>query len=385
MHYSRHQPQSLLLVPPTSHDDIGLLAVDHRHHAPPAAIPPCRHIDALSSTSASKYRNASFLSEDENFDGEGYSGYSNDDDALLHRFLVGTNAVRSNGLYLVEYYDGMGGVASGSEERVNRNDEMDGAEAGGLYSSAHFIAPGGEDVAILSLQCCRGTRGDGTGSSDEAWMVTRPIAGESITSTGLYRLPGAEGASEGGGAYGYDAPRTPEPVVLLPSEEKRDGPAAFVEARERGGGLSAYDDERGGGDVREILAATLHSQTQRAVLWDVSEAGAGREKARAEVDEGTGAEILTSGKFCAQWDPHNEELMGVCTARGVGVVDWRCAGEGFSQSIFSCHRYGITDLDYNPNRPHVVSTGGMDGLVKFWDLRGSDRGPIRVLKGHTHW
>jgi WD40 repeat protein len=33
------------------------------------------------------------------------------------------------------------------------------------------------------------------------------------------------------------------------------------------------------------------------------------------------------------------------------------------------HRYGVTDLDYNPNKPHMLVTSGRDSLIKFWDLR----------------
>ena len=48
------------------------------------------------------------------------------------------------------------------------------------------------------------------------------------------------------------------------------------------------------------------------------------------------------------------------------------------------HSQLIRDIDYNPNRLHVVATAGNDRRVKFWDLR-SPKQPLKILTGHTHW
>lgn len=45
------------------------------------------------------------------------------------------------------------------------------------------------------------------------------------------------------------------------------------------------------------------------------------------------------------------------------------------------HRYGITDLDYNPNKPNLLVTSGKDGLLKFWDLRKTGSGHYDVNGG----
>jgi WD40 repeat protein len=49
------------------------------------------------------------------------------------------------------------------------------------------------------------------------------------------------------------------------------------------------------------------------------------------------------------------------------------------------HRYGITDLDYNPNKPNTIVTSGKDGLLKFWDLRKKQRPVLVARGGHNHW
>ncbi|CAJ1942368.1 unnamed protein product [Cylindrotheca closterium] len=82
-------------------------------------------------------------------------------------------------------------------------------------------------------------------------------------------------------------------------------------------------------------------------------------------------------------DPHDPEAMAVASGSRVHMVDWRTQE---TVADFMCHhRYGITDLDFNPNKPHVLGTAGQDGLIKFWDLRSS-RQPLMVSRGgHRHW
>jgi hypothetical protein len=85
------------------------------------------------------------------------------------------------------------------------------------------------------------------------------------------------------------------------------------------------------------------------------------------------------------WDPHSHDAMAVSSGNKVHLVDWRTSMPEGSVQSFQCHRYGITDLDYNPNKPHVLTTAGQDGLLKFWDLRFSKQ-PILVSRGgHRHW
>ena len=113
------------------------------------------------------------------------------------------------------------------------------------------------------------------------------------------------------------------------------------------------------------------------------------------------------------WDPHQSDMTSISTGDIVQLVDWREAPSSSQTTINSNghphHRYGITDLDYNPNKPNLLVTSGKDGLLKFWDLRktgsghydvnGADDGdvivgasrkkkqrPLLVARGgHRHW
>ena len=44
----------------------------------------------------------------------------------------------------------------------------------------------------------------------------------------------------------------------------------------------------------------------------------------------------------------------------------------------------IRCLDYNPNKPFYILSGGDDRKVRFWDLRNL-KAPLKVLSGHSHW
>jgi len=96
------------------------------------------------------------------------------------------------------------------------------------------------------------------------------------------------------------------------------------------------------------------------------------------------------GRIC--WDPHDLDAMAVVLGMNVGIYDLRSMD--CQLTLKNCHRYGICDLDYNPNRPNVIVTGGEDGLIKFWDLRKTSSStfsdmndsPIKVIRGaHSHW
>jgi len=89
------------------------------------------------------------------------------------------------------------------------------------------------------------------------------------------------------------------------------------------------------------------------------------------------------------WDPHaNGDAVAVTRGAGVDLLDWRTdtsVPTGTIESVIPAHRYNVTDLDYNPNKPFVLTTAGQDGLMKFWDLRLAKR-PLMVARGgHSHW
>ena len=88
------------------------------------------------------------------------------------------------------------------------------------------------------------------------------------------------------------------------------------------------------------------------------------------------------------WDPHcNGEAVAVTNGTRVGILDWRVDTSIPSGMVdtFSSHRFGVTDLDYNPNKPYVLATAGQDALLKFWDLRFASRPLLVARGGHSHW
>ena len=125
----------------------------------------------------------------------------------------------------------------------------------------------------------------------------------------------------------------------------------------------------------------------------------------------------TSPKVC--WDPHNVHLVAVSHGPNVSIYDLRTdpqtnnngnltvqtssdlatkitseSGSSDDPAMMDTqtftvgarkrryHRYNVTGLDYNPNRPHIMVTGGEDALLKFWDLRTTSSSP-NSMSYHT--
>jgi WD40 repeat protein len=105
----------------------------------------------------------------------------------------------------------------------------------------------------------------------------------------------------------------------------------------------------------------------------------------------------------ASWDPHNQNLCAVTLGTNIAILDMRAPTRP-SHGLKCCHRFGVTDVDYNPKKPNILVSSGQDALVKFWDLRftssndihhdesaedhstWSRQCPIKLLRGgHTHW
>jgi EARP and GARP complex-interacting protein 1 len=90
------------------------------------------------------------------------------------------------------------------------------------------------------------------------------------------------------------------------------------------------------------------------------------------------------------FDPHTDgEAIAVTTGTSICLLDWRDKANtsiplGMVES-FVCHRYGVTGIDYNPNKPYVLASSGQDGLIKFWDLRSASRPLLVARGGHSHW
>jgi WD40 repeat protein len=125
-------------------------------------------------------------------------------------------------------------------------------------------------------------------------------------------------------------------------------------------------------------------RTGKLTQWDISEGSA----AAVRSVEGPGNQNRASAPPQVAWDPHaNGDALAVTRGTSVHILDWRVDTSIPSGTVesFQCHRYGITDLDYNPNKPYVLATSGQDGLLKFWDLRMAKHPLLVARGGHSHW
>ena len=105
---------------------------------------------------------------------------------------------------------------------------------------------------------------------------------------------------------------------------------------------------------------------------------------------GTSSPSTTMWPSRVAWDPHNRSTVAVTRGSKVDLLDWRAEATASSLPVdtvssFKAHRHGVTDIDYNPNKPFVMATSGQEGTIKFWDLRHAKQ-PILVARGgHSHW
>mmetsp|Transcript_13127 Transcript_13127/g.19354 ORF Transcript_13127/g.19354 Transcript_13127/m.19354 type:complete len:247 (+) Transcript_13127:198-938(+) len=124
----------------------------------------------------------------------------------------------------------------------------------------------------------------------------------------------------------------------------------------------------------------------RVTLWDI-EALQTVKSAAAGKETTTSKPRILAPRMA--WDPHNPETLAVTAGEGVRLIDWRTDATVTSDSISQitrAHRYGVCDVDYNPNKPHVLATSGQDGLLKFWDLRQNSRPLLLTARGgHSHY
>jgi WD40 repeat protein len=82
------------------------------------------------------------------------------------------------------------------------------------------------------------------------------------------------------------------------------------------------------------------------------------------------------------WDPHHPKY--ISCASGNNIYTWDTRAKSIAYSIEETHLNSVLDMDYNPNKPYCIVTGGDEGKMKFWDLRSPQK-PLLNLNAHTHW
>ncbi|KAJ2384318.1 Protein tssc1, partial [Coemansia sp. RSA 2559] len=88
----------------------------------------------------------------------------------------------------------------------------------------------------------------------------------------------------------------------------------------------------------------------------------------------------------AAWHPTNPDQFSTADSTCIRTWDIRADTRRAHQTtpIECAHSAKIRALDYNPNLPYILASGGDDGSVRIWDLRGPTR-PLMEMDNHTHW
>ncbi|ORY42198.1 WD40 repeat-like protein [Rhizoclosmatium globosum] len=96
------------------------------------------------------------------------------------------------------------------------------------------------------------------------------------------------------------------------------------------------------------------------------------------------SDVLTESIDCGKWNPHNTDEFAFAAGHSLFGLDLRAPPTTSTFSIPYAHDQCIRDIDYNPNKPYYLATGGNDGRVRIWDSRNVTK-PLKDLNNHTHW
>ena len=84
----------------------------------------------------------------------------------------------------------------------------------------------------------------------------------------------------------------------------------------------------------------------------------------------------------AVFNPHLGLVDCIMSGEAVTGLDFRLPKPVFS--ILRPHSLTTRDVDFNPNKPYHIATGGDDCQIKFWDIRNYGS-PLVTRRDHTHW
>eukprot|EP01018_Ginkgo_biloba_P019040 Gb_02376 [translate_table: standard] len=145
--------------------------------------------------------------------------------------------------------------------------------------------------------------------------------------------------------------------------------------------------------LEQLASLDAHAHKIKCILWWPS----GRHDQLVSIDEETlylwSLDSSTkSAKVLSQesagilqymsggvWDPYDINIVSTACESSVQSWDLRSM-----KRVNSIEHAQVRDLDYNPNKQHVVVTAGDDSGIRIWDLRMCNM-PLQELAGHTHW
>ncbi|XP_050158211.1 WD repeat-containing protein DWA2 isoform X1 [Malus sylvestris] len=108
-------------------------------------------------------------------------------------------------------------------------------------------------------------------------------------------------------------------------------------------------------------------------LWSLD---LSKKAAQVQSQESAGVMHYLSG---GAWDPHDINAVAATCESSIQFWDLRTMKK--TNSIEHAH---VRNVDYNPNKKHVLITAEDESGIHVWDLRKPNV-PIQELPGHTHW
>ncbi|KAG7391531.1 Protein tssc1 [Phytophthora pseudosyringae] len=178
----------------------------------------------------------------------------------------------------------------------------------------------------------------------------------------------------------------------LPDAEET--PVQSGEEEEEGEGAAAQD-------LEQLAAFPAQKLPVSEVAWDATadtptlasahetllrtwqlDGGAVEAQDKLELDVSMLGGATKSGASALAWDPHHASQLAF--ALGGSVRTWDLRAKQDSVSVEDAHPSATLSIDFNPNKPYALASGGDDGKLKFWDLRYA-RKPLLALNAHSHW
>lgn len=87
----------------------------------------------------------------------------------------------------------------------------------------------------------------------------------------------------------------------------------------------------------------------------------------------------------AAWNPHKLTELAFTAGKAIVGVDTRLSGDAANAwSVPDADLVQALSLDFNPTAVHYMACGGVDGIVRIFDLRRTAEPALR-LKNHQHW
>ena len=85
----------------------------------------------------------------------------------------------------------------------------------------------------------------------------------------------------------------------------------------------------------------------------------------------------------AAWDPLHTHLLAIAFNTDIKIIN--ISDNSIYTEIAHAHASTITCMDYNPNRPSTLSTGGKDGVLTIWHISHHGMQVEKSIQAHTHW